>query len=239
MFQYLAQEAVSICTAALKRCATIVAKRNSEQSEDIGERHALLFLVKHLLVLREQISPFQVDFSVTEKALDFTHIRGVIPGLFAGTAGGWHGLVEQSAPRLTSSTVDSKEDMEAELKQSCERLIASQTQTLVGPLLAKLTSMAGADAKPPSAATVAELVKAAAQAKDVGARATAMLRETHLYLANPVTEKILFRPLKRTLEDVTVQLEQVSQGLASEELARVCPDLKQQVAGLHVGGAAH
>jgi hypothetical protein len=34
-----------------------------------------LFLIKHLLILREQISPFNNEFSVVEVQLDFTKIR--------------------------------------------------------------------------------------------------------------------------------------------------------------------
>ena len=45
-----------------------------------------LFAIKQLLVLREQIAPFEADFSVTEKDLDFSHMRDHLRAILAGRA---------------------------------------------------------------------------------------------------------------------------------------------------------
>ena len=45
-----------------------------------------LFFMKQLLILREQIAPFDAEFRVTEKDLDFTHMRDYLRRILAGAA---------------------------------------------------------------------------------------------------------------------------------------------------------
>jgi hypothetical protein len=44
----------------------------------------MLFLIKQLLTLRDQITPFDATFSITEQTLDFSHMRGVFRKILTG-----------------------------------------------------------------------------------------------------------------------------------------------------------
>lgn len=43
-----------------------------------------LFAIKQLLVLREQIAPFEADFAVVERGLDFSHMRDYLRRTLSG-----------------------------------------------------------------------------------------------------------------------------------------------------------
>jgi hypothetical protein len=236
VFTYLASEAIGVCTATLLQGGVSIARAHASTDPQMSD--GLLFSISHLLLLREQLSPFaSVDLEVRGMVeLDLSHMREVLPNIFS-SVGKWSSfmeLVAESAPRVRERRTDSRKHLEAQLKQACEQLIATQTQALLGPLLAFFTRMGSAaqeqtashgpehfkrelvaivaamTGRPPPGAgaggSSALGSSLAPPSSPFGTHLSLMLRRAHLYLLNPPTERVLFRPIHRSLVEVFEQL---------------------------------
>jgi hypothetical protein len=79
VFEDFARRAIDLCVAALRK--------GSEGIKRIRPGlHGDLFLVRHLLMLREQLSPFELRMTSTEKALDFTSTGEALQSLIGECA---------------------------------------------------------------------------------------------------------------------------------------------------------
>ncbi len=77
IFTGLAHEAVAASTAGVQE-----AGRSVTQSHGLIDGQ--LFAIRQLLVLRERIAPFEADFSVVERDLDFSHMRDYLRRTMSG-----------------------------------------------------------------------------------------------------------------------------------------------------------
>ena len=132
VFSVLAQEAIKACTYNLMQVATEI-KGVPRTTLPTAELDSRLFLVKHLLQLREQISPFEVNFEVVEKHIDMTNLR----------------LNEIS---IATTQHDIKKDLEKQLKQVCEQFISIASH-YVGAAIVRFAKLLKDRTKDPLAAT--------------------------------------------------------------------------------------
>ncbi|SPQ93369.1 Conserved oligomeric Golgi complex subunit 3 [Plasmodiophora brassicae] len=187
VFEMLAQDAVAACITSLRSA-----------SRTLPDPH--LFLIKHFVILREQIAPFDADFATVERALDLSHVTDSFRMLVSG-----------HLPSLTLThqvEVDSKRDVERDLKAECEKFIEQATQRLTH--FAR-QSTDGA----PSPRDDQERLRNARDTimkSDDGyfvAEFAAMREKLSLYLNNAFTERIILKPIKDNVLHVASELRKV------------------------------
>ncbi|MED6147601.1 Golgi transport complex subunit 3 [Stylosanthes scabra] len=237
VFTGLAQEAVEVCSTSIQKASKLVVKRSSQMD---GQ----LFLIKHLLILREQIAPFNIEFSVTQKELDFSHVLEHLQRLLRGQASlfEWSrstSLARTLSPRVLENQIDTKKELEKSLKATCEEFIMSVTKLVVDPFLSFVTKVTAvkvalssggqnpkldsvmtkplkdqAFATPDKVAELAQKVRTAIQEQLPG-----VIEKMKLYLQNPSTRTILFKPIKTNIVEAHTQVQSLLQAeYASEEI---------------------
>ncbi|KAI3807907.1 hypothetical protein L1987_23844 [Smallanthus sonchifolius] len=234
VFTGLAQEAVEFCSLSIQKASKLVAKRSSQMD---GQ----LFLIKHLLILREQIAPFDIEFSVTHKELDFSHLLEHLRRILRGQTSlfDWSrstSLARTLSPRVLESQIDAKKELEKNLKATCEEFIMSVTKSVVDPMLSFVTKVtavkvalssggqnqklesAGKPLKDQAFATpdkVAEIVQKVNAAMQI--ELPRVMGKMKLYLQNPSTRTILFKPIKTNIIEAHEQVLSLLKKEYSEE----------------------
>ncbi|MCO5558008.1 hypothetical protein L7F22_011583 [Adiantum nelumboides] len=138
IFTGLAQDSIGLCSLSIQKASKMIMK----QSQMDGQ----LFLIKHLLILREQIAPFDIESGITYKELDFAHLLDHLRRIFRGQASFFDFASRSTfarafSPRVTENQLDAKKDLERTLKSTCEQFIMSITKLAVEPMLSFITKV--------------------------------------------------------------------------------------------------
>eukprot|EP01122_Echinamoeba_exundans_P016905 TRINITY_DN8720_c0_g1_i1.p1 TRINITY_DN8720_c0_g1~~TRINITY_DN8720_c0_g1_i1.p1 ORF type:complete len:720 (+),score=110.41 TRINITY_DN8720_c0_g1_i1:21-2180(+) len=144
-FEGLAVEAVSACSHALCFASNEMAKQTTKLLSH-------LFLVRHLVILEQELVPFNVNLFVKERVLDFGHIRTLLMRVLTGeialsslmslaSSTALYTFLQSAAPRLTQSEKDIKRDLHALLTQSMDAVLIHVTQSSLGPLLSYMSKV--------------------------------------------------------------------------------------------------
>nr|XP_006009291.1 PREDICTED: conserved oligomeric Golgi complex subunit 3 isoform X1 [Latimeria chalumnae] len=244
VFQGLSQEALSACIQSLLGAADSITKNKTQVD---GQ----LFLIKHLLILREQIAPFHAEFTIKEISLDLRKTRDAafkmlnpkaVPRFFRLNSN--NALLEfllEGTPEIKEHYIDSKKDVDRHLKSACEQFIQQQTKLFVEQLeefmtkvktLKTMASQGGPKyslSQQPWAqpAKINDVV--ASTYKTMKTKLPVTLRSMALYLANKDTEFILFKPVRNNIQQVFQKLHAMLQEEFSGEDLQIiaCPSMEQ------------
>ncbi|KAL0533460.1 hypothetical protein IC582_030300 [Cucumis melo] len=241
VFTGLAQEAVEVCSTSIQKASKLIAKRSSPMD---GQ----LFLIKHFLILREQIASFDVEFSATHKELDFSHVLEHLRRILRGQASlfDWTkstSLARTLSPRVLESQIDAKKDLEKNLKATCEEFIMSVTKLVVDPMLSFVTKVSAvkvalssgnqnqklepamekplrdqAFATPDKVAELVQKVNTAIQQQ-----LPMVMEKMKLYLQNSTTRMILFNPIKVNIVEAHLQVQNLIKADYSSEAINMTP----------------
>ena len=207
VYEGLAQE---ILTAILESLAAAYQKIKSQK----GNLNGQLFLIKHLLALREQIAPFEGEFSMRHLTLDFAALKAAAQNLLAqGTVSlfifdlrnSLMAMISGNMSMVTQTEVDARKEVDEALRQVCQELITQTSKVLGQPLSSFLLLI---DALPPhrKSALSKESFATPARISNLLSAQDALLadilpqlkQQLELYLggAGSDAERVLFRPIK-------------------------------------------
>lgn len=204
VFEDIALQSVQACTKCLRDGVTYIEKRRGTMDAD-------LFLVKHLLILREQLSPFDIDLRSVERQLDFSDAGKAVSRFLANRNRRLFSMSTENAlvtllregVSVNEASVDSKRDLEEALRSACNDFIDHTCKSLAGGAMAIVERLQSTteDARSKDALLDGSKVKSALVA-DSGKIEEACGRVTTqmaLYLDNPATQSILIKPIAKKI----------------------------------------
>lgn len=221
VFEDIARDSVQACIRCLKDGSSYILQKS-------GVVHADLFLVKHLLILREQLSPFDIELRSVERQLDFSDAGKAVSRFLANRNRQLFSMSTENAlvtllregVSVQEANVDSKRDLEDALRSACNDFIEHTSQNAARDLLhfgAQCKSTG--DNAVNQAFMKGDVVKAMLEstARTVEAQLAEVTSQMSLYLDNAATQSILLKPVSRkitrTMEDAKRFVQKSSDGV--------------------------
>lgn len=173
-------------------------------------------MIKHLLILREQIAPFEANFLHTESAINFEQLRSEAEALikkgkiwsFSRDNPLWTFVQEGIPGSMVMTTRDSKKQVDDALKRACEEFIAAAVKDSTDPISSFLVKASAFKVRNEQAQDQSALsAQPFAQPEQVKGLVDALAKQLekvippHLvhirkYLNDQDTEEVLFKAIK-------------------------------------------
>ncbi|ETN81952.1 hypothetical protein NECAME_00303 [Necator americanus] len=220
VFQSLARDLLSMCCESLEEAALHISTSPSKKAGHTKNLDGELFLVKHLLILREQTTPYRqaahradATLPMLDCSIDFTKMKS---SLFDDKSR-WFELSSNNAflellfsvpIHVSEQSGDTRRIIDIQLRTRCNQLIATSANVVVGQLLKWVDKAEDELLKPDfdlkqhpdlSPANLSDLAKVAVKALS---HAWPELCATYsLYIGVPETEAILLSPVRKRIAD--------------------------------------
>jgi conserved oligomeric Golgi complex subunit 3 len=222
VFEDMALSSVQACTRCLKVGAAYIKQRK-------GVTHSDLFLIKHLLILREQLSPFDIELRSVERQLDFSDAGKAVARFLANRNRRLFSLSTENALvtllregiSVQESSVDSKRDLEDALRSACNDFIENTSKSVAGDLLHVVEECKTSESRSVAqqaylnVSSLDDLLTKTLEGLEssMGEVATQM----GLYLDNPATQNILLKPVSRKVTRATEDIRKLLSKCADGE----------------------
>jgi len=244
IFQGLSQETLTMCVQSLIAASEMISKRKSPTD-------GRLFLIKHLLILREQIAPFNVDFAVKEVVIDFSKLKEAAMKFLSKKSkllsmnrdNAFLEFLLQGTLQVKESFIDSKREVDKHLKYTCELYIADLSNQLCGNIRqylqkAQVILKLNHDQNNPQKVSLRQQPFAKPEVLHelilenynlMKKFLPDIFKTMSLYLANKDTEQILFKPVKNNIQQTYQELIVLIRDQYSEEDLQIiaCPSQEQ------------
>ena len=239
IFEGIARQALLACTDRFNHAASMIETR-------LGDKmNANLFLVKNILVLREQISPFEINFTSTETSLDFSSTTSALSTFVASGArmslfrldgtNPLYELINNSVPNVVREDINTKQLLETQLKAACESFIFNATRSVAQPLLDMLLLITTSDeeaykndiAAPPLPCTGAQVAAVLdTMLENLRVKLPAVAALVSRYLKNATTESVLLKPVSANMNEALHRLRSLMLRFSAEDRLLVQPKLE-------------
>lgn len=209
VFEDMALHSVRSCTRCLKDGAEYIKSHKSQMDAD-------LFLVKHFLILREQLSPFDIELRSVERQLDFSDAGKAVARFLANRNRRVFSVSTENAlitllregVTVQEASVDSKRDLEDALRSSCNDFIEHTAHLIANDLFSTVESYKSYDGTSSTDLTTAESIVSMLKAlsESIESKLMEVKVQMSAYLENVATQSILLKPVSRK---VTRALEEI------------------------------
>jgi hypothetical protein len=213
VFEDMALQSVRSCTRCLKDGAEYIKSHKSQIDAD-------LFLVKHFLILREQLSPFDIELRSVERQLDFSDAGKAVARFLANRNRRVFSVSTENAlitllregVTVQEAPVDSKRDLEDALRSSCNDFIEHTAYLVASDLLDIVESYKNRDGTSSTDLATAESIVSTLKAlsESIESKLLTVKVQMSSYLENIATQSILFKPVIRKVTRGLEELRKLS-----------------------------